>query len=189
MSTTNAKRPSAFARIYSLLRTGPRALFYRFYGQYARILTGAPIERLSAVTPQLHVGGQHRPRGWNRMVERGITAVVNMREEWHDDVAQGIGGERHLHLITIDNTPPALDDLQRGVDFIAAEIERGGKVYIHCGVGVGRAPIMAAAYLVSTGLTPEDALAKIRAVRPFGHRTSGQIEQLEKFAAGAKTRS
>ncbi len=185
MSTTDAKRPSPFSRIYSLLRTGPRALFYRFYGQYARILTGAPIEHLSAVTPQLHVGGQHRPRGWNRMVERGITAVVNMREEWHDDVAQGIGGERHLHLITVDNTPPALEDLQRGVDFIAAEIEQGGKVYIHCGVGVGRAPVMAAAYLVSTGLTPEEAMSKIRVARPFVHPTPGQLEQLERFAANA----
>ena len=32
---------------------------------------------------------------------------------------QGIGGERHLHLPTVDHTPPSVIDLMRGVAFIS----------------------------------------------------------------------
>jgi protein-tyrosine phosphatase len=76
-----------------------------------------------------------------------------------------------------------LDDLRRGVAFIREEIARGGGVYIHCGAGVGRAPALAAAYLVSTGLSPQEAWARIRAVRPFIRPKPAQIEQIEQFAA------
>lgn len=169
-------------RIFSLLKTGPRALMLRFGDQVVRISTGAPVKRLSAITPQLYIGGQQRARGLERMRALGITAVVNMREAKHDDLTKGLAPERYLHLPTRDNTPPSVDDLSRGVAFIQDEITRGGVVYVHCGVGVGRAPTMAAAYLIASGATPHDALAAIRKVRPFVHLTPGQRRQLEHFA-------
>ena len=147
-----------------------------------RILTGAPIRRVSQVTPQLHVGGQYRRRGWPELKKRGITAVVNLRTEF-DDAAAGIAPERYLYLPAVDDTPPTLEQLRQGADFIAEEIARGGGVYIHCGAGVGRAPTMAAAYLVSTGLTPDEAWARIRAVRPFIRIKPEQAAQIERFAA------
>ena len=99
------------------------------------------------------------------------------------DMDRGIGGERHLQLATVDNTPPSVEDLRRGVEFIGAELERGGKVYVHCAVGCGRAPTMAAAYLVSTGLAPDEALQRIRQVRPFINPTRKQQRVLDEFAA------
>jgi protein tyrosine phosphatase (PTP) superfamily phosphohydrolase (DUF442 family) len=146
-----------------------------------RILTGAPIRSVSQITPQLHVGGQYRRRGWPKLAARGITAVVNLRTEF-DDAAAGIAPERYLHLPAVDDTPPALEQLRRGADFIAEEIARGGAVYVHCGAGVGRAPTLAAAYLVSTGLTPAEAWARIRAVRPFIRIKPAQAAQIERFA-------
>jgi protein tyrosine phosphatase (PTP) superfamily phosphohydrolase (DUF442 family) len=155
-----------------------------------RILTGAPIRRVSQITPQLHVGGQYRRRGWPRLAARGITAVVNLRTEF-DDAAAGIlpasiAPGRYLHLPTVDDTPPALEQLRQGANFIAEEIARGGAVYVHCGAGVGRAPTLAAAYLVSTGLAPEQAWARIRAVRPFIRIKPGQAAQIERFAQDAR---
>lgn len=173
-------------RMFSLLRTGPRAIVLRFADQITRILSGAPVMRLSQVTPQLYLGGQYRERGWKRMQDLGITAVVNMRESRHDSRLNGLAPERYLHLPTSDNTPPSLESLRAGVEFIAGEIARGGVVYVHCGVGVGRAPTMVAAYLVSTGLSPDEALGMIRAVRPFVHPTPGQRRQLELFAAALR---
>jgi predicted protein tyrosine phosphatase len=150
-----------------------------------RIITGAPRRSVSQITPQLHVGGQYRQRGRQRLAARGITAVVNLRIEF-DDEAAGIAPQRYLHLPTVDDAPPSLEHLRAGVAFITEEIERGGGVYIHCGSGVGRAPTMAAAYLVSTGLRPDEAWAKIRAVRPFIRPKSGQISQVARFAEATR---
>jgi protein-tyrosine phosphatase len=104
-----------------------------------------------------------------------------MRIEY-DDNHRGIAPERYLHLPTVDDTAPTLDHLREGVAFIAEEMERGGAVYVHCGSGVGRAPALAAAYFVSTGVEPEEAWNRIRAVRPFVRPTLPQIEQIHRFA-------
>jgi predicted protein tyrosine phosphatase len=146
-----------------------------------RIVTGAPIRSLSQITPQLHVGGQYRRRGWRRLVARDITAVVNIRIEF-DDRAAGIAPERYLYLPTVDDDPPTLEQLSQGVAFIADEITQGGGVYVHCGAGVGRAATMAAAYLVSTGLTVNEAWASIRNVRPFIRPKPAQMARVEQFA-------
>ncbi|HET90994.1 MAG TPA: protein phosphatase [Chloroflexi bacterium] len=147
-----------------------------------RIATGAPIRRVSQITPHLHVGGQYRRRGWGRLAARGVTAVVNLRTEF-DDQAAGIAPSRYLYLPTVDDNPPTLEQLRRASEFIAQEAAQGGGVYVHCGAGIGRAPTTAAAYLVSTGLTPDQAWERIRAVRPFIRLKSAQLEQLERFAA------
>lgn len=148
----------------------------------ARMITGAPIHRVSQITPQLHIGGQYRRRGWSILASRGITAVVNMRSEF-DDAGRGIAPPHYLYLPTIDDDAPTLDQLHTGVAFITEEITRGGSIYVHCKSGVGRAATMAAAYLISTGLTPAQAWAHIRKARPFIRPTAIQMAQIERFAA------
>lgn len=146
-----------------------------------RLSMGAPTRRFTEITPQLFVGGQYSRRGWQTLKARGVTAVVNMRSEY-DDERTGLAIESHLRLPTIDNTPPSIENLMKGVAFIQREIERGGKVYVHCWEGVGRGPTMAAAYLISTGLTPQQAWQTIRRVRPFIRPTEAQVAQIERFA-------
>ena len=168
-------------RITSLLRTGPRGIALRFYDQLTRKWTGYPVWNLSRITPNLYIGGQHSVHGWQKMQQEGIEAIVNMREPHLDDARHDIAGAYHLHLPTTDNTPPSLDDLQRAADFIRQHIEAGRKVYVHCGVGVGRAPSAAAAYLIQSGMSAMDALNTIHQVRPFVHLTPRQMRQLEQF--------
>ena len=150
-----------------------------------RIITGAPMRSVSQITSQLHVGGQYRQRGWGRLRARGVTSVVNLRIEF-DDEAQGIAPERYLYLPTIDDAPPTLADLHEGVTFMREEMECEGGVYVHCGSGVGRAPTMAAAYLVSTGLTPTEAWEEIRAIRPFIRPQPAQVSQVARFAKASR---
>jgi protein tyrosine phosphatase (PTP) superfamily phosphohydrolase (DUF442 family) len=147
-----------------------------------RILTGAPIRRVSQITPHLHVGGQYRARGWPRMAARGITAVINLRIEF-DDEAAGIAPPQYLYLPTVDDHAPTLDQLRAGAEFVAEVVAQEGGVYIHCASGVGRAATMAVAYLISTGLSPDRAWMAIRQVRPFVRPTAVQFEQIEHFAA------
>ncbi len=167
-----------------LSHQGVRVTLWWAADHVVRTFNGAPLHRVSQITPALHVGGQYRRRGWRRLAARGVTAVVNMRVEF-DDRAAGIAPSRYLHLPTVDDAAPTLEHLRAGAEFVAAEAAQGGSVYVHCGSGVGRAATMAAAYLVSTGLTVEQAWAQIRAVRPFIRPTPVQVEQVRRFALEA----
>lgn len=146
-----------------------------------RLTVGASPLRFTKIQQGLHVGGQYLARGWPILTQRGINAVVNMRIEFDDEEA-GIAPDQYLHLPTIDNTPPTIDHLEQGVEFIGQVIEEGGQVYIHCEAGVGRAPTMAAAYLVRQGMTPQAAWDLLRDRRPFIRPTLTQIERINQFA-------
>lgn len=180
--SSQAKPPRTLERLRDHLGTGPIAIALRWYDVLHRRATGGPVWQLSQVAPNLLLGGQHYyQRGYARLLDHGVTAIVNMRAENSEDKSDS-GRLPQLCLATRDNTPPSMADLMRGVDFIRAELQRGGKVYIHCAVGCGRAPTMTAAYLISTGDSPQAALARIRHVRPFINPTRRQISVLDDFA-------
>ena len=181
---SNLQPPPLRERIVKFIKTGPRAIRLRIEDDLHRRAVGVSRRKLSEITPQLHVGGQHNRKGYDRLLRRGITAIVNMREEKYSDENRGIAGERHLHLPTIDHTPPSLNDLKRGVAFISREFEEHqGRVYIHCRAGCGRAPSMAAAYLISTGMSRIEALRFIKQARPFIDLNSSQLLRLDQFEA------
>jgi len=135
---------------------------------------------VSRVRPLLYVGGQHRAYGLARMRAVGITAIVNLRAE-ADDAARGVAPAAYLWLPTPDDAAPTPADLTRGAAFIAAQVAAGCAVYIHCASGVGRAPTMAAAYLISTGVTPGVAWTTIRCARPFIRPTPPQLAAIAAF--------
>lgn len=74
-----------------------------------------------------------------------------------------------------------MEDLIKGADFAKAEIEAGGKVYIHCRQGLGRGPTMAIAYLLSLGETYEHAYGTVKAVRNFIRPTAVQVRRLKEL--------
>jgi predicted protein tyrosine phosphatase len=165
-----------------LYKQGWRLTLIEGMEQITRLTTGAPARRFSQITSHLHVGGQHNERGLSRLRQRGVTAVVSLRGEL-DDREWGIAPSRYLHLPTVDNHAPTLEHLRTGTAFIHEELKQGGMVYIHCWEGVGRAPTMAAAYLVSTGMTPDEAWKSIATIRPFIRPVASQLDQIERFAA------
>jgi dual specificity MAP kinase phosphatase len=159
----------------------PRLTLLEMREKTHRQIQGVPTRRYAQVQPTLFVGGQHSRAGLATLQSWGVTAVLNLRAE-SDDADHRRAPERYLHLAVNDGTPPTLDQLQRGVDFITAEVADGGAVYVHCWEGVGRAPTMTTAYLVSTGLAPVAAWGSVRVVRPFIRPTPMQIRQIEQFA-------
>lgn len=167
--------------IRRLREQGLRSTGLWVWDKLFRLVWGVSPQSLSQIQPLLFVGGQHRRRGLSRMRAWGISAVVNMRAEV-DDAARGLALEHYLWLPTVDDAVPSLEELQRGADFIAAQIAAKRGVYIHCAAGVGRAPLMAAAYLISTGMSPEIAWSTIRRRRAFVRPTPPQIAALEQLA-------
>lgn len=152
----------------------------RWADQIHRRTMGLPTMRRIKIMPQLWLGGQYNLRGFRKLKDLGVTAIINMRTSaYHkDEIEKHI---KFLHLPTIDRDAPSLENLQKGVAFIKSELENGGRVYIHCKAGEGRGPSMALAYLISTGLTYEGALAFVRKVRTFVKPTQVQENRLREF--------
>lgn len=143
-----------------------------------RELTGTVSLRYSRVAPRLYLGGQygeqshHLLRGWR------VGGIVSMREF----KPKKLEGVEILHLPTVDHTAPALEDLEKGVAFIQRHLDEDESVYIHCRLGEGRGPTMAAAYLISTGMRPQDAIAHLQRTRPHARPNRVQVAQLMRFA-------
>jgi hypothetical protein len=157
-------------------------LWQRTWDNIHRTVTGLPTLKRSQITADLFLGSQYNLVGLKKLKAMGVTGIVNMRMNpiYKDDRYEGF---HYLHLPTIDNTPPALDVLIRGANFIDSEIKAGGKVYVHCRQGLGRGPTMAIAYLISTGLTFEDAFALVKKVRSFIDPRATQIARLKELQA------
>ncbi len=168
------------------LRTqGLRTTLLWLWGRGVPRLTGRLVLSHSRITPQLYVGPQHGKLGKRQLERAGVTGVVNMRVEF-DDAEHGLALAEYCHLPTVDETPPTLRDLRSGAAFIARVIDAGGKVYVHCAGGVGRAPAMAAAYLVTQGMTLDAALDLIRRGRPYIDVLPDQLERLREFEAACR---
>jgi protein tyrosine phosphatase (PTP) superfamily phosphohydrolase (DUF442 family) len=161
--------------------TGTGLFLDFFYDNIYRFIAGIPQLRRSQITPNLFLGSQYTAFGLEKLRAMGITAIVNMRTHntYGDAAHEGI---KYLHLPTVDNTPPPLDVLLKGADFIDREIKNDGKVYVHCRQGLGRGPTMAIAYLIKTGMTYQQAYDLVRSVRVFINPRPGQIKRLKELA-------
>ncbi len=170
------------ARIFftRLSEYGLRQTWLWLYEKVARIRQGISPVETSKVSEMLFVGGQQYKRGLGTMRRLGIGATVSLRKE-ADDAARGVALARHLWLPTPDDDAPTLVQLQQGVTFIREAMEAGQGVYVHCAQGVGRAPTLAAAYLIAEGHSPHSAMAMIRQARPFITPTPTQLKRLAEW--------
>ena len=182
MQANNATRKSKSLWLVAVI------FVQKIYDQTHRILRGIPTLKRSQITANLYLGGQYNQRGLSILKALGITGIINMRITSIYTEAQYLG-MHYLHLPTPDNTPPTMEALEKGALFAQAEIKSGGKVYVHCRQGQGRGPSMAIAYLLSTGLTYEDAFSLVQKVRTFIRPTASQIARLKELEAFYKTQA
>lgn len=138
--------------------------------------------RYSKITEQIWIGGQPRSVGFEKLAANGITAIVNMREEYNYEKQISLGSLRYLQLPIEDNGAPSFEHLCHGVDFIKSEVERGGTVYIHCWEGLGRSATLAVAYFIQEGSSLDEAFKIIRLKRPFIRPSKAQLELLKEFS-------
>lgn len=136
---------------------------------------------VSPVGPLLFVGGQFRPSQWPQLYSLGVRAVLNMQAEREDRFA-GSPAPRTLRLLVRDFHAPTIAQLGEGVAFMAAAHAEGLPVLVHCHAGVGRAPLMAAAYMVAVQDMPlRVALAHLRAARPIIALNPRQLARLREY--------
>lgn len=152
--------------------------YYRGTDHARRYVSGTPSLRYSRISTHLYLGGQYGTKAIPLFEQWGVSGIISMREF----VPKKIENITILHLPTVDMTPPTLADLDKGVRFITKRIDKGESVYVHCKLGEGRGPSMAAAYLISTGMRPQDAIYHLQRTRPFVRPNQKQVAQLMKFA-------
>src|SRR5712692_2700147 len=141
-----------------------------------------PPKELDWVTSELAIGSDLRDLGC--LKAHGIGAIVGLQAERSDDESKlRSAGIDYLYLPIKDGHAPELSQIQTMVDWINSERETKRKVYMHCAAGVGRAPTMAIAYLVSTGLTTDQALLKIKEKHRDTDPGPRQIEAVREYEA------
>lgn len=125
------------------------------------------INHFVAVDDEVLRGSAPGDRGYRALARRGVTTVVDLRAEElsHRQLsAPGRAGLRLVRLPVRDGQTPTPRQVER---FLATVEQAGGRVFVHCGAGVGRSGSMSAAYLVRTGQeSPAGATFRNLAVGP-----------------------
>jgi len=136
---------------------------------------------LAQITEQLYVGARPWAEDWKQFRELGLTVFVSLQAE-QEPAAPWMAAEGYLWLPTVDGDSPSLAQLEWGTAFIDQAIRAGRKVYVHCLGGSGRSPLLCAAYLVTQGYPPEEALEKVERARPATNLNPRQRLRLAEFA-------
>ncbi len=112
----------------------------------------------------------------------GIRILVSLTEEPIPGKVLEKYDMEGLHLPVEDFTPPTLAQIDRFLEEVDRARLDGNALGIHCTAGKGRTGTMLAAYLVTRGLSAEEAIAQIRNLRPGSVETPGQEERVAEFA-------
>lgn len=139
------------------------------------VFNANPLLKYSHVAPNLYLGGKYPVSAYTLFTEWGVTGVISMRTSQSPPAPKGI---TLLNLPTRDWSPPTITDLKKGIAFIEDQVSKGGSVYIHCRLGEGRGPSMAAAYLIHQGYSAEEAIRLLQRNRPFVRPNRDQMRRL-----------
>lgn len=139
------------------------ALFWRYLRTQWQRAFGLNVSKLNDL---LYVGGEFSAAQWPALHQLGIRAVLSLQAEREDTFCEPLPTHA-LRLHVIDFHPPSIAQLHEAVTFIRRAHEADLPVLVHCHAGVGRASLTCAAYLISHGLSANEAFAHIRHARPI----------------------
>ena len=156
------------------------------------ILRGLPRQLVNAARPRRvtwlledRLAACRYPRNdaaLRELADRGVTLLVNLHERPHAPELLAHHGLTEVHLPVPDFTPPAPEQLERGVAALQQAVASERKVAVHCGGGLGRTGTLLACYLVTGGLNPSEAIGRVRAARPGAVETPAQEAAVEEFS-------
>jgi len=142
------------------------------------------VRKLYVVDKRLWRGAQPNVTGFRSLAASGVTTVVDLRPgsgpRQGDADLRALGMEV-VHLPVTDGTPPS----PRQVRELVRVVDRSpGRVFLHCGEGVGRAGTMSSAYKVTTGQSSaSDALRESLAIGVLTFEQIAFIRSLDRGGA------
>ncbi|GAA5940918.1 dual specificity protein phosphatase family protein [Sporobolomyces koalae] len=134
---------------------------------------------MQQVIQGLWIGDYQASQDEDLLRQHGIECIVSaMRQEY--DAPGGVD----MHRVAVDDTATTniAEHFVPTASFINAALEKGQSVLVHCQAGVSRSTTLVAAFLmIKLGLNVEQAVDKIRTVRPQVEPTQFFLLQLEMF--------
>jgi atypical dual specificity phosphatase len=114
--------------------------------------------------------------------KQGIELLISLTEErprrdWVNDA-----GLLVMHVPVEDMEAPTQEQLERCVSAIERANGHGMGVAVHCGAGLGRTGVVLAAYFVAKGVAAQNAIGKVRRLRPGSIETDEQADAVVEFA-------
>ncbi|MBY0524965.1 MAG: dual specificity protein phosphatase family protein [Gemmataceae bacterium] len=114
--------------------------------------------------------------------KQGIQVLVSLTEErlrrdWANDA-----GLLVVHEPVEDMEAPTQDQLDRVIAAITRAHDHEMPVAVHCSAGQGRTGVILACYFVHKGLSAQNAVTKVRRLRPGSIETDDQINAVVEFA-------
>ena len=116
------------------------------------------------------------------LIRNGIKTIVTIREvslpsKWLANKAID-----YFHLKVEDYGAPSLSEMDTTVNYVKEHINDGKPVMVHCAAGRGRTgTILAAYFLKNFNLTAEQAIKKIRDLRPGSIQSLAQEKAIEMY--------
>jgi atypical dual specificity phosphatase len=113
---------------------------------------------------------------------QGIQILLSLTEEppRRDWINQA--GLMGYHVPIYDMEAPTPEQLQSCLTTMERAAASKMGLVVHCTAGLGRTGTIIAAYLVLKGATAQDAIARIRELRPGSIETEAQSEAVIEFA-------
>lgn len=110
--------------------------------------------------------------------QQGIQIILTLTEEGLPKVSLEEAGLLSIHEPIRDFQAPTLEQLDRCVSAIKNATKKKMAVAVHCAAGMGRTGTVLTAWLISKGLSPEEAIKEIRRLRPGSVETRVQVDAL-----------
>jgi atypical dual specificity phosphatase len=119
---------------------------------------------------------------------QGIQILLSLTEEppRRDWINQA--GLMGYHVPIFDMEAPTPEQLHSCMSTIERANASNMGLAVHCTAGLGRTGTILAAYFVLKGATAEDAIARVRQLRPGSVETEAQSEAVVEFARSRKGR-